>query len=178
MDFGDLIEDTTLLDHHKMPGLFVAGDVDGGLPQSYLGGALAMGGLIGEEATHFAQGNDMAAQPANLKAWLRKEAEVFEAPLRRERGIPTTMVEYKARSQVQYYLKPKEGMERKSDGELAGDKQDRYDKKNLGFHSQVETNYRTLSRVYWRIWNVIDASPPEDEVFNTTIKLLEKKKII
>ncbi|MCF8033454.1 MAG: FAD-binding protein [Desulfarculaceae bacterium] len=89
-----------------VPGLYVAGDVDGGLPHSYLGGALAMGGIIGEAAAHFAAGVPEPAQRSGLKAWLRKEAEEFEAPLRREGGLPTTLVEYKARTRVQYYLKP------------------------------------------------------------------------
>ncbi len=87
-------------------GLYVAGDVDGGLPQSYLGGALAMGGIIGEEAAKYAGGNKYAPQPRALKAWLRKAADAFEAPLRRDKGLPTNLVEYKARTRVQYYLKP------------------------------------------------------------------------
>lgn len=90
----------------NLPGLYVAGDVDGGLPQSYLGGALAMGGLIGEEAAHFAGGTAEPPQRSGLKAWLRQEAQIIEEPLRREGGLPTSLVEFKARVRVQYYLKP------------------------------------------------------------------------
>jgi succinate dehydrogenase/fumarate reductase flavoprotein subunit len=90
----------------KVEGLYVAGDVDGGLPQSYLGGALAMGGVIGEEAARYASGSDHAPHRRGLRAWLRKQADAFEAPLRQERGLPTSLVEYKARTRIQYYLKP------------------------------------------------------------------------
>ena len=45
-------------------------------------------------------------QRSGLKAWLRKEAAEFEAPLGREGGLPTSLVEFKARARVQYYLKP------------------------------------------------------------------------
>jgi succinate dehydrogenase/fumarate reductase flavoprotein subunit len=86
-------------------GLYVAGDVDGGLPNSYLGGALAMGGIIGEKAAAYAAGSDLISA-GNPVAWLRETVEDFEAPLHRRRGIPTSMVEYKARTRVQYYLKP------------------------------------------------------------------------
>ena len=90
----------------NVPGLYVAGDVDGGLPHSYLGGALAMGGLIGEEAARFAAGAAEPVQRSGVKAWMRREAEEFEAPLYREGGLPTSLLEYKARTRVQYYLKP------------------------------------------------------------------------
>lgn len=90
----------------NIPGLYVAGDVDGGLPQSYLGGALAMGGLIGRRSAEFAASHDRAADPDALKAWLKKRSTEFEAPLHRDRGLPTNQVEYKARTRIQYYLKP------------------------------------------------------------------------
>jgi succinate dehydrogenase/fumarate reductase flavoprotein subunit len=86
-------------------GLYVAGDVDGGLPNSYLGGALAMGGIIGETAAAYAAGSDLISAGSPV-SWLREKMEEFEAPLHRKRGLPTSMVEYKARARVQYYLKP------------------------------------------------------------------------
>ena len=86
-------------------GLYVAGDVDGGLPNSYLGGALAMGGIIGESAAAYAAGSELVSA-GNPVARLRETMEEFEAPLHRKRGLPTSMVEYKARTRVQYYLKP------------------------------------------------------------------------
>jgi succinate dehydrogenase/fumarate reductase flavoprotein subunit len=85
-------------------GLYVAGDVDGGLPYSFLGGALAMGGLIGEEAARYAAGADFAGETP--KASIREEIKQFEAPLKRGRGLPTHLVEFKARTRLQYYLKP------------------------------------------------------------------------
>lgn len=90
----------------NIKGLYVAGDVDGGLPHGYLGGALVMGGLIGERAAEFAANAAETAQPTGLRAWIRKEIETFEAPLRRRKGLPTHWVEYKARTRVQHYLKP------------------------------------------------------------------------
>ncbi|RJQ57427.1 MAG: FAD-binding protein [Desulfobacteraceae bacterium] len=89
----------------NIAGLYVAGDVDGGLPNSYLGGALAMGGIIGERAAVYAGGSDPVSAE-NPASWLRGGMEAFEAPLHRNRGIPTSMVEYKARTRIQYYLKP------------------------------------------------------------------------
>jgi succinate dehydrogenase/fumarate reductase flavoprotein subunit len=85
-------------------GLYVAGDVDAGLPYSFLGGALAMGGVIGEEAARYAAGSDWAG--GNPRPWAREEIHEFEAPLRRKRGLPTHLVEFKARTRLQYYLKP------------------------------------------------------------------------
>lgn len=90
----------------NVPGLYVAGDVDGGLPHSYLGGALVMGGLIGERAVEYIANTDANSNPRALKSWMRKEIKAFEAPLLRERGLPTHLVEYKARTRVQHYLKP------------------------------------------------------------------------
>jgi succinate dehydrogenase/fumarate reductase flavoprotein subunit len=89
-----------------VPGLYVAGDVDGGLPHSYLGGALVMGGLIGERASEYAENNSSAPDPEAIQAWIRKEMSDFEAPLRRDKGLPTHLVEYKARTRIQHYLKP------------------------------------------------------------------------
>jgi succinate dehydrogenase/fumarate reductase flavoprotein subunit len=87
-------------------GLYVAGDVDGGLPHSCLGGALAMGGLIGERAAEYADGIGAVLEPKGLKAWIKKEINIFEAPLRQDRGLPVNLVEYKTRTRIQYYLKP------------------------------------------------------------------------
>jgi succinate dehydrogenase/fumarate reductase flavoprotein subunit len=90
----------------NVAGLYVAGDVDGGLPHSYLGGALAMGGLIGERAAEYAANTPSASAAKGIREWMRSAIRVFEAPLVRERGLPTHLVEYKARTRVQYYLKP------------------------------------------------------------------------
>ena len=90
----------------NVPGLFVAGDVDGGLPHSYLGGALIMGGLIGERASEYAGNTQVAPNPKAFKAWVTKKIDEFEAPLRRDKGLPTRLVEYKARTRIQHYLKP------------------------------------------------------------------------
>ena len=90
----------------NVKGLYVAGDVDGGLPHSYLGGALAMGGVIGESAAEYAAGNALETPRSSIKQWLRREIENFEAPLRRNKGLPTHQVEFKARTRVQQYLKP------------------------------------------------------------------------
>ena len=88
----------------NIPGLFVAGDVDAGLPFSFLGGALAMGGLIGEEAARYAAEADWAR--GNPRSRAREEIRDFEAPLRRKQGLPAHLVEFKARTRLQYYLKP------------------------------------------------------------------------
>jgi len=89
----------------NVPGLYVAGDVDGGLPHSYLGGAIGMGSVIGEQAAIYAQNNALQANK-KIKPWIRKEMEIFEQPLKRERGLPTHLVEYKARRRLQHYLLP------------------------------------------------------------------------
>lgn len=89
----------------NVPGLFVAGDVDGGLPHSYLGGAIGMGSIIGAQAAIYARDNNLL-QFNNIKPWIRKEIDTFEQPLKRERGLPTYMVEYKARRRLQHYLLP------------------------------------------------------------------------
>ena len=85
-------------------GLYVAGDVDAGLPFSFLGGALAMGGLIGEEAARFAADADWPA--GDQRALAREEIRDFTAPLKRKQGLPPHLVEFKARTRLQYYLKP------------------------------------------------------------------------
>lgn len=89
----------------NIPGLYVAGDVDAGLPQSYLGGAFAMGMIIGEKAAEFAQNHSQLTMEG-LKAWINKQIKDFEEPLHREKGLPTSMVEFKARTRIQYYIKP------------------------------------------------------------------------
>jgi succinate dehydrogenase/fumarate reductase flavoprotein subunit len=89
----------------NIAGLFVAGDVDGGLPHSYLGGAIGMGSLIGRQAAIFSDNNDFRIIKG-IKPWIRKEMEDFEAPLRRDRGLPAHLVEYKARRRLQHYLLP------------------------------------------------------------------------
>jgi len=88
----------------NIPGLFVAGDVDAGLPFSFLGGALAMGGLIGEEAAQYAAGTGWAG--GNPRSRAREGIRGFEAPLKRKLGLPAHLVEFKARTRLQYYLKP------------------------------------------------------------------------
>jgi succinate dehydrogenase/fumarate reductase flavoprotein subunit len=87
-------------------GLYVAGDVDGGLPHSYLGGALVMGGLIGEKACESIMDSGRGVEPRGLREWIKEEIRTFEAPLRRDTGLPAHLVEYKTRSKIQYYLKP------------------------------------------------------------------------
>lgn len=88
----------------NIQGLFVAGDVDAGLPYSFLGGALAMGGVIGEEAARYSAGLDWGR--ADPRPWARAQIHAFEAPLKRKRGLPAHLVEFKARTRLQYYLKP------------------------------------------------------------------------
>jgi succinate dehydrogenase/fumarate reductase flavoprotein subunit len=89
----------------NIPGLYVAGDVDAGLPHSYLGGAIGMGGWIGEKAAEFAQNHDRP-EVDSLKPWLKKQIDAFEAPLHRAKGLPSRMVEFKARNRIRYYLTP------------------------------------------------------------------------
>jgi succinate dehydrogenase/fumarate reductase flavoprotein subunit len=89
----------------NVPGLYVAGDVDAGLPHSYLGGAIGMGSIIGKHAAIYA-GNNELQELGSIKPWIRKEMEDFEQPLKRERGLPTHLVEYKARRRLQHYLLP------------------------------------------------------------------------
>lgn len=89
----------------NVPGLYAAGDVDAGLPQSYLGGAFVMGMIAGEQAAIFAE-NHSQLEMDGLQSWMRREIDIFEAPLRREKGLPTNMVEFKARTRIQYYIKP------------------------------------------------------------------------
>ena len=90
----------------NIKGLYVAGDVDGGLPHSYLGGALAMGSLIGEKAAAYVLNNERGVDPSGLKSWINKEIAAFEKPLKRDRGLPTDLVECKVRTKIQNYLKP------------------------------------------------------------------------
>ncbi|MEN6305375.1 MAG: fumarate reductase/succinate dehydrogenase flavoprotein subunit, partial [Armatimonadia bacterium] len=89
----------------SVPGLYAAGDVDGGLPHSYLGGAFVMGGVAGEEAARYVA-EVPHAQIDSLKPLVRKFIDDFEAPLRRERGIPVHLVEKKARTRIMYYMRP------------------------------------------------------------------------
>lgn len=89
----------------NIPGMYVAGDVDAGLPQSYLGGAFVMGMIIGENAADFAVEHSQL-EMENLTPWLHKAIQNFEAPLHRASGLPTSLVEYKARTRIQYYVKP------------------------------------------------------------------------
>ena len=89
----------------NVPGLYAAGDVDGGLPHSYLGGAFVMGGVAGEEAAKYASGV-FAAAIDGVKPLVRSFIDEFEAPLRRERGIPVHLVEQKARTRIMYYMRP------------------------------------------------------------------------
>jgi succinate dehydrogenase/fumarate reductase flavoprotein subunit len=88
----------------NIPGLYVAGDVDAGLPHSYLGGALGMGGRIGEKAAHYAASRNYS-EVSGLKPWIREQMDQFEAPLRKRDGLPVNLVEFKARNRLQYYLK-------------------------------------------------------------------------
>jgi len=89
----------------NIPGLYVAGDVDGGLPHSYLGGAIGMGSHIGKEAAKFAHENEQQEVKA-VKSFMRNFIDEFEAPLRRDKGIPPHMVEFKARQRLQRYIVP------------------------------------------------------------------------
>ena len=89
----------------NIPGLYVAGDVDGGLPHSYLGGAIGMGSVIGEQAGVYSKNNDLQ-KIGGLGSWIRKQIKEFEVPLLRSRGLPTHQVEYKARRRLQHYLLP------------------------------------------------------------------------
>jgi succinate dehydrogenase/fumarate reductase flavoprotein subunit len=88
----------------NVAGLYVAGDVDAGLPQSYLGGALGMGSLIGEKAAQYAANNGRLSVEG-LHHWIAEAMGAFEAPLKRGRGLPTSLVEFKARNRFQYYLR-------------------------------------------------------------------------
>lgn len=90
----------------SVKGLYVAGDVDGGLPHSYLGGALVMGGMIGENAAEYSANLKDEFDYKGLKKWIGDEIKTFEEPLRRDNGLPTDQVEYKARTRIQYYMKP------------------------------------------------------------------------
>ena len=65
-----------------------------------------MGGLIGEQAAAYAENNSPAPDPESIQAWIKKEMNAFEAPLRLDKGLPTHQVEYKARTRIQHYLKP------------------------------------------------------------------------
>lgn len=65
-----------------------------------------MGGLIGERASEFADNTQKAPDPKALKALITKKIDKFETPLRRDKGLPTRLVEYKARTRIQHYLKP------------------------------------------------------------------------
>ena len=61
--------------------------------------------IIGEQAAMFAESHEQL-QMENLRGWLHKQMVEFEAPLHREKGLPTNMVEFKARTRIQYYIKP------------------------------------------------------------------------
>lgn len=65
---------------------------------------------------------------------------------------------------------PKIGMARK-----AGNKDvDRYDLKKLQFHKKLRKNYIELSKIYKKIWRVIDASKDKNEVFGKVLEEVEK----
>ena len=73
-----------------------------------------------------------------------------------------------------YDLDPKVGMKRK-----AGRKDsDRYDVKEINFHSKVRRSYRQIGRKLGKRWKMVDASKPIWEVHSETLKLLKRGKII
>jgi dTMP kinase len=73
-----------------------------------------------------------------------------------------------------YDLDPKVGMKRK-----AGRKDsDRYDVKEINFHSKVRRSYRQIGRKLGKRWKMVDASKPIGEVHSETLKLLKRGKII
>lgn len=73
-----------------------------------------------------------------------------------------------------YDLNPKIGMERKSGRKDS----DRYDVKQIDFHSKVRKNYRELGKKIGRRWKVIDASKNIEEIHDETLKILKQSKII
>ena len=75
----------------NVPGLYVAGDVDGGLPHSYLGGALAMGGLIGEEAARYRRRRRRnRPSEAGLSPGCAKRPRPLRSRCAAQGGLPTT----------------------------------------------------------------------------------------
>lgn len=71
-------------------------------------------------------------------------------------------------------LDPKIGMTRKN----GRDDSDRYDLKEITFHSKVRKSYHELSKKIGRRWKTINASKSIDEVHKETLELLKKSKII
>jgi dTMP kinase len=73
-----------------------------------------------------------------------------------------------------YDLDPVIGMKRKSGRRDS----DRYDVKELAFHTKVRRSYRELGKRLGRIWQTVDASKSIDEVRSETLNLLKKYKIV
>ncbi len=71
---------------------------------------------------------------------------------------------------IHYDLDPKVGFERKG----KKDNLDRYDIKKNIFHNKVRKNYKELSRMFPRIWKIIDASKSIEEIHEVTLKTLNK----
>ncbi len=74
---------------------------------------------------------------------------------------------------IHYDLDPKIGFARKSKKQNL----DRYDVKKTVFHNKVRRNYLELSKMYPKIWKVIDASKTIPEVHDKTIAILKKAHI-
>jgi len=69
---------------------------------------------------------------------------------------------------------PKIGMARKNGTRDS----DRYDIKKLKFHRKLRKNYLELSKKYNRFWKIVDASQDKKTVYDDSLKVLKKFRII
>lgn len=74
-----------------------------------------------------------------------------------------------------YDLDPKIGQLRKN---VASQRQDRYDVKQLDFHNKARNLYHRFGRKYKKIWMSIDASKSIEEIHSKTMDILRKRKLV
>lgn len=85
----------------NIPGLFAAGDC-AAVPHQYLTGAFVFGSIAGEKAVDYAKQNKAKAVQEDID----KLGEEIERPLKLEKGLSVSDVEFKIRSKISQYLTP------------------------------------------------------------------------
>lgn len=74
-----------------------------------------------------------------------------------------------------YDLDPKIGQSRKN---IASQRQDRYDVKQLDFHNKARSLYHKFGRKYNKLWVSIDASKSIEDIHKETMNILRKRKLV